>query len=395
MIRLLQDSLGGNSKTCMIANIGPANYNYDETLTTLRYASRAKNIKNKPRVNEDPKDALLKQFQLEIERLKMQLTQRKKSGVQRNRSALSNDESITGSLTGELSGSDFEKLSEKIKQMESKLLCGGRNIVDHTNEQQRELERKSQLIAAQKQKEREIKQKLEEQQMNTIEIKETYTSMQQEIELKKKKLRKLFLKLQMVKSDIKDTEESNARDRRDLEEYQNDLMKELKFKYLVIENFIPLEEKNKLLSRIYYDEDLEDWKFMNSNLINNNARKQEQLNKLNMARLKTQSDRNQELSTSLSNSMISSDLTNLNLKSLPITLRFKIDNNLILNLIEPIDTVKSYKMPSLSPTIKAAIDSALDVDSEILIDARYVLLFTFIKDSICLSLFLFLKPKHK
>jgi len=44
----------------MIAAISPSDFNYEETLTTLRYASRAKNIKNKPRVNEDPKDALLK-----------------------------------------------------------------------------------------------------------------------------------------------------------------------------------------------------------------------------------------------------------------------------------------------------------------------------------------------
>ena len=39
----------------MIANVGPADYNYDETISTLRYANRAKNIKNKPRINEDPK----------------------------------------------------------------------------------------------------------------------------------------------------------------------------------------------------------------------------------------------------------------------------------------------------------------------------------------------------
>ena len=60
LTRLLQDSLGGNTKTVMIAAISPADYNFDETVTTLRYASRAKNIKNKPRVNMDPKDALLK-----------------------------------------------------------------------------------------------------------------------------------------------------------------------------------------------------------------------------------------------------------------------------------------------------------------------------------------------
>jgi len=66
LTRLLQDSLGGNTKTVMIAAISPADYNYEETLTTLRYASRAKNIKNKPRVNMDPKDALLKQYEEEI-----------------------------------------------------------------------------------------------------------------------------------------------------------------------------------------------------------------------------------------------------------------------------------------------------------------------------------------
>ena len=70
LTRLLQDSLGGNTKTVMVAAVGPADYNYEETLSTLRYANRAKNIKNKPKVNEDPKDALLRQYQEEISRLK-------------------------------------------------------------------------------------------------------------------------------------------------------------------------------------------------------------------------------------------------------------------------------------------------------------------------------------
>uniref|UniRef100_A0A914W778 Kinesin-like protein n=1 Tax=Plectus sambesii TaxID=2011161 RepID=A0A914W778_9BILA len=73
LTRLLQDSLGGNSKTVMCANIGPASYNYDETISTLRYANRAKNIKNAAHINEDPKDALLRKFQQEIEELKRQL----------------------------------------------------------------------------------------------------------------------------------------------------------------------------------------------------------------------------------------------------------------------------------------------------------------------------------
>ena len=74
LTRLLQDSLGGNTKTVMIANIGPADYNFDETINTLRYANRAKNIQNKPKINEDPKDALLREYQDEVTKLRAQLT---------------------------------------------------------------------------------------------------------------------------------------------------------------------------------------------------------------------------------------------------------------------------------------------------------------------------------
>ncbi|XP_068514652.1 kinesin-like protein KIF17 isoform X2 [Anas acuta] len=70
LTRLLQDSLGGNTKTLMIACLSPADNNYDESLSTLRYANRAKNIKNKPSINEDPKDALLREYQEEIKKLK-------------------------------------------------------------------------------------------------------------------------------------------------------------------------------------------------------------------------------------------------------------------------------------------------------------------------------------
>lgn len=57
----------------MIAACGPADYNIDETISTLRYASRAKNIENKPRINEDPKDAMIREFHDEITRLRAEL----------------------------------------------------------------------------------------------------------------------------------------------------------------------------------------------------------------------------------------------------------------------------------------------------------------------------------
>ncbi|KRX56235.1 Chromosome-associated kinesin KIF4A, partial [Trichinella sp. T9] len=70
LTRILQDSLGGNSVTVMIACISPAASNHDETLNTLRYAERAKNIKNRPMVNLDPMANQLLRLQKENEELR-------------------------------------------------------------------------------------------------------------------------------------------------------------------------------------------------------------------------------------------------------------------------------------------------------------------------------------
>lgn len=57
----------------MVACLSPADNNYDETLSTLRFANRAKNIKNKPRINQDPKDTMISEYQEEIKKLKQLL----------------------------------------------------------------------------------------------------------------------------------------------------------------------------------------------------------------------------------------------------------------------------------------------------------------------------------
>ncbi|XP_052767507.1 kinesin-like protein KIF16B isoform X2 [Mya arenaria] len=67
---LLKDSLGGNSRTIMITTISPAEVNYAETLSALRYANRAKNIINRPTVNEDKNVKIIRELREEIERLK-------------------------------------------------------------------------------------------------------------------------------------------------------------------------------------------------------------------------------------------------------------------------------------------------------------------------------------
>ncbi|KAK5886732.1 hypothetical protein CesoFtcFv8_017736 [Champsocephalus esox] len=70
---LLKDSLGGNSKTIMIATVSPSANSYNETLSTLRYAAHARNIVNKPRVNEDASVRLIRELREEIDRLKSML----------------------------------------------------------------------------------------------------------------------------------------------------------------------------------------------------------------------------------------------------------------------------------------------------------------------------------
>ncbi|XP_060756436.1 kinesin-like protein KIF13A isoform X3 [Neoarius graeffei] len=72
---LLKDNLGGNSKTAMIATVSPAADNYEETLSTLRYADRAKRIVNHAVVNEDPNARIIRELREEVEKLREQLTQ--------------------------------------------------------------------------------------------------------------------------------------------------------------------------------------------------------------------------------------------------------------------------------------------------------------------------------
>ena len=83
LTRLLQDSLGGRTKTCIIATLSPAKSNLEETISTLDYAFRAKNIRNKPQVNQlVSKKTLLKEFTIEIEKLKSELiAARQRNGV--------------------------------------------------------------------------------------------------------------------------------------------------------------------------------------------------------------------------------------------------------------------------------------------------------------------------
>ncbi|KAL8614241.1 Kinesin-II 95 kDa subunit [Nucella lapillus] len=414
LTRLLQDSLGGNSKTTMVANIGPASYNYDETLTTLRYANRAKSIKNKPKINEDPKDALLREFQEEINRLKNQLsakggpkkkkkrrTRRTKDGeiieegdedeseedeeeegeeanaevymqeqmakLDQEKSAILNNQSLIAEekerLLSEMQVKE-EKLAKekeqrdtlavKIKAMESKLLMGGKNIVDHTNEQQRALEQRRQEILEQARKEREIQQKLEEKEESAVEIKETYNSLQQEVEVKTKKLKKMFGKLQATKAEIQDLQEEHTKERQELEQTLMELTRELKLKYLIIENFIPPEEKTKLMNRAVYGEDDDAW--MLRPLANKNTHTMAKRPISALGNRRPQSEFARQAGAMGGNP------------------RFKGENILHIELDMPNRTTQEYEGPAVAPKVQAALDNALQEEEDIDIDGGAALM---------------------
>ncbi|XP_068816238.1 kinesin-like protein KIF3A isoform X4 [Struthio camelus] len=259
LTRLLQDSLGGNSKTMMCANIGPADYNYDETISTLRYANRAKNIKNKARINEDPKDALLRQFQKEIEELKKKLEEgeeisgsetsdseeededdngeigedgekrKKRRGkkkvspdkmvemqakIEEERKALETkldmEEEERNKARAELekrekdllkAQQEHQTLLEKLSALEKKVIVGGVDLLAKAEEQEKLLEESNMELEERRKRAEQLRKELEEKEQERLDIEEKYTSLQEEAQGKTKKLKKVWTMLMAAKSE--------------------------------------------------------------------------------------------------------------------------------------------------------------------------------------------------
>uniref|UniRef100_A0A8C0CX06 Kinesin family member 13A n=1 Tax=Balaenoptera musculus TaxID=9771 RepID=A0A8C0CX06_BALMU len=96
---LLKDNLGGNSQTSMIATISPAADNYEETLSTLRYADRAKRIVNHAIVNEDPNAKVIRELREEVEKLREQLSQAEAMKAPELKEKLEESEKLIRELT--------------------------------------------------------------------------------------------------------------------------------------------------------------------------------------------------------------------------------------------------------------------------------------------------------
>nr|XP_043886061.1 kinesin-like protein KIF13B isoform X2 [Solea senegalensis] len=119
---LLKDCLGGNSRTAMVATVSPAADNYEETLSTLRYADRAKSIVNHAVVNEDPNARIIRELREEVEKLRVQLTQAESLKAPELKDRLEESEKLIQEMTvtwEEKLRKTEEVAQERQKQLES------------------------------------------------------------------------------------------------------------------------------------------------------------------------------------------------------------------------------------------------------------------------------------
>ncbi|XP_067858548.1 kinesin-like protein KIF11 [Heptranchias perlo] len=134
LTRILQDSLGGRTKTSIIATISPASVNLEETMSTLDYAYRAKNIMNKPEVNQKlTKRALIKEYTEEIERLKRDLAAaREKNGVYMSAENYTSMQSKV-TVQEEVIGDYVEKIAamEEELKLVNELFMDGKKELEH------------------------------------------------------------------------------------------------------------------------------------------------------------------------------------------------------------------------------------------------------------------------
>ena len=354
LTRLLQDSLGGNTKTVMIANLGPADYNFDETMSTLRYANRAKNIKNKPKINEDPKDAMLREFQEEIARLKTQLGdggeltggvpgsrpgRRRQELIEKTVSQVSDarlkrirDEmrqQMEENMRQNLEAEEAEKAQAKVQReaqeqmdqlisekartederaeleaqfkrqqeemdakfqdlqrereeqkaledslaaMQAKVMRGGTNLLDQEErlrEEQRRQEDELRKIAEQEEDAQRRIQELEDLQTITS---DSYKTIEEEIESKGKKTKKLHEAYERCLVDIKDLERDWTSEREDLLDVIRALTREIKLKNLVLDAYIPPDEIDRLSRHATWDDKAETWRISHARIAGNRAR---------------------------------------------------------------------------------------------------------------------------
>ena len=208
LTRLLQDSLGGNSKTLMIATLSPASYNFEETMSTLRYASRAKMIKNKPKVNEDPKDAMLRQYEQILDGLKSKLNEMDKkpnSGKKKD----SSDEVNKKIEEHELKKKELIQL---IQGLQNDFVKSDDLELNVAETERLELSKKMEMVEEERRKERELKRQLIENSEKKMAMQTNFSSLEEENQVLIKRLKLAQQQIKKSKTTFLDMQADYTRD---------------------------------------------------------------------------------------------------------------------------------------------------------------------------------------
>lgn len=147
LTRLLQDSLGGNTKTALIATISPAKMYLEETVSTLEYASKAKNIKNKPQMGAVLfKDLLIKDVAVELSKLKNELyfTKQKEGGVFMESERYDSVQRDLENFKIEIQ--EYKRLNTNLKQQNKLLLLDKENLLEVRQKHERKISELTKVI---------------------------------------------------------------------------------------------------------------------------------------------------------------------------------------------------------------------------------------------------------
>lgn len=322
LTRLLQTSLGGNAKTVMLAAFSPADYNYDETMSTLRYATACKKIKNQPKVNQDPKDTMLQLMQEQIEKLRRQLEEQEAG----KRMELSTGESHATRLRQLLEANDLEKeklrqeieqksqkekeelmkrqtfideerikveqelrqqeeeiakskqeeeeLRQKMKQIQNQVIYGGVNLIEATKQQQARIQRLHEEVLERQKQEEELEKLLEKQDEERLDLEQNYASKQEEVQQKTKKIKKLWTKYQASKNEVQELEFEFQKEREDYLYTIRQLDRDLKLKMKIVDYFIPKDIQDKIQRVCFWNEGDDEWILPNRELTGNYIHRQ-------------------------------------------------------------------------------------------------------------------------
>ena len=257
LTRLLADSLGGNTKTVMFANISPASFNYEETVGTLRYASRAKLIKNAPKVNEDPKDALLRQYEEQIKLLKEQLNNNNNNNS--SPQVIEKIIEVKGNDEGIMDQEERRMLLEKIAMLEKGVIDN--NNVNSGNKGGNNGSSNDGSSVVKKNKFKEYRKKqLEHVELMERKLEQLREEKQKEEENLLNDVNKLRQRVKELENEIEDLKYDNAKDRTTFFENIKGLNKDNAL-YKGILNFILSEiEMLKIIEKCRYNENNETWK---------------------------------------------------------------------------------------------------------------------------------------